>query len=285
LAKHKFQLPVSVSGKDAWEVAREVSLTAGEILLDWWPRAKEVSDKGQNDIVTNVDRECEDHIRTAIRRHFPEHGVFGEEGKGDDPTIGWTWIIDPIDGTQNYAWGIPCFSIVVALAKDGEVVTGANFDPLNNEMFHAARGQGAFLNEEKIRVSDLSEFQDVVIGTDPAYGPVEGTTNTLQMLRKMWPAIKTTRMMGSSALGISYVATGRTDIYVHHRLQPYDQAAGIILMEEAGGLLTDRHGNRAGLYSDGLVASSSVIHQHFMEQTKYLQWRRPSTRALNPRER
>ena len=152
-------------------------------------------------------------------------------------------------------------------------------------MFHAARGQGAFLNEEKIRVSDLSEFQDVVIGTDPAYGPVEGTTNTLQMLRKMWPAIKTTRMMGSSALGISYVATGRTDIYVHHRLQPYDQAAGIILMEEAGGLLTDRHGNRAGLYSDGLVASSSVIHQHFMEQTKYLQWRKPSTRALNPRER
>ena len=98
-------MPVSVSGKDAWEVAREVSLTAGEILLDWWPRAKEVSDKGQNDIVTNVDRECEDHIRTAIRRHFPEHGVFGEEGKGDDPTIGWTWIIDPIDGTYDLGPG------------------------------------------------------------------------------------------------------------------------------------------------------------------------------------
>ena len=204
---------------------------------------------------------------------------------GDDPTTGWTWIIDPIDGTQNYAWGIPCFSIVIALAKDGEVVAGVNFDPINREMFHAARGEGAFLNDKKIQVSEISNFEDVIMVTDPAYGPVAGTTDTLQMLRKIWPSLKTARMIGSSALSISYVAAGRMDIFVHHRLQPYDQAAGIILMEEAGGLITDRQGNRAQLYSDGLIASSSIIHQQFMERTKHLQWRKPSSRSVNPRER
>ena len=285
MAKRKFQLPVSVSGKDAWEVAREISLSAGEILLDWWPKSKEISDKGQNDIVTNVDRECEAHIRATLASHFPEHGIFGEEEKGDDPTTGWTWIIDPIDGTQNYAWGIPCFSIVIALAKDGEVVAGVNFDPINREMFHAARGEGAFLNDKKIQVSEISNFEDVIMVTAPAYGPDAGTTDTLQMLRKIWPSLKTARMIGSSALSISYVAAGRMDIFVHHRLQPYDQAAGIILMEEAGGLITDRQGNRAQLYSDGLIASSSIIHQQFMERTKHLQWRKPSSRSVNPRER
>ena len=127
----KYQLPETESGKDVWQLAREISLSAGEILLDWWPKAKEVSDEGQNDIVTNVDRECEAHIRSAIKAHFPEHGIFGEEENGDEPTTGWTWIVDPIDGTQNYAWGIPCFSTVIAIAKDGEVEAGVNFDAIN----------------------------------------------------------------------------------------------------------------------------------------------------------
>ena len=281
----KYQLPETESGKSAWQLAREISLSAGEILLDWWPKTKEISDNGHNNIVTNVDRECEAHIRAEIAAHFPEHGIFGEEEKGDDPTTGWTWIIDPIDGTQNYAWGIPCFSTVIAVAKDGEVVMGVNFDPINKEMFHAARGQGAFLNEQKIQVSDVSQFEDVIMVTDPAYGPASGTIDTLQMLRKIWPSLKTARMIGSSALSISYVAAGRMDIFVHHRLQPYDQAAGMILIEEAGGLITDRHGNRAELYSDGLIAASSTIHQGFMEKTRHLRWREASSRAFNPRER
>ena len=281
----KYQLPETESGKNAWQLAREISLSAGEILLDWWPKTKEISDNGQNNIVTNVDRECEAHIRAEIAAHFPEHGIFGEEEKGDDPTTGWTWIIDPIDGTQNYAWGIPCFSTVIAVAKDGEGVMGVNFDPINKEMFHAARGQGAFLNEQKIQVSDVPQFEDVIMVTDPAYGPASGTIDTLQKLRKIWPSLKTARMIGSSALSISYVAAGRMDIFVHHRLQPYDQAAGMILIEEAGGLITDRHGNRAELYSDGLIAASSTIHQGFMEKTKQLRWREASSRAFNPRER
>ena len=113
----------------------EVSRSAGELLLEWWPKLKEISDEGDNDIVTNVDKAAEILIRDELARQFPTHGFYGEELKGDRLESGFVWVVDPIDGTRNYAMGIPCFSIVVALAKDGEVVTGVNYDPLRDEMF------------------------------------------------------------------------------------------------------------------------------------------------------
>ena len=275
---------MSEGGKNAWDIAMEVSRQAGGILMHWWPKTKQVFNKGLADIVTNVDRECEDFIRGELKNHFPSHGTFGEEGFGDDPNEGWVWVIDPIDGTRNFAAGIPHFSIVVALVKDGDVVVGVNYDPIHGEMFHAAIYQGAFLNDKKIRVSNKLKLEDVSCGFDPSNGPAEGTRSTLQVLRKLWPHLNTTRTLGSSALGLSYVAAGRTDIYINHRLQPYDQAAGLVLVEEAGGIVTDRQGYRAGLYSDGIIASSSPLHKDFMDLTKSAPWRRPSSRANNPRE-
>jgi myo-inositol-1(or 4)-monophosphatase len=275
---------VSEGGKNAWEVAMQVASQAGEILIEWWPKTKEVIDKGFNDIVTNVDKESETFIRSELHKHFPSHGTYGEEELGSDPMKGWVWIIDPIDGTRNFATGIPFFSIVIALAKDGEVVTAVNYDPLHREMFHAAMSQGAFLNDDKIRVSNRLSLDQATFGLDPSNGPPEGMVNTLQVVRKLWPHLNTTRIMGSSALGISYVAAGRSDIYINHRLQPYDQAAGLILVEEAGGIVTDRQGFRAGLYSDGIVASSSSIHEDFMNQTRSSLWRKPTSRACDPRE-
>ena len=272
-------IPVNEAGKDALAVAREVSYSAGEVIMEWWPKVKQISPKGNDDIVTNVDRESEEHITNVLRKSFPGHGVYGEEFKGDDPTKGWTWIVDPLDGTRNYAWGIPFFSIVVALAKDGEVVVGVNYDPLNGEMFHAAVGRGAYLNDDQIKVSKRNNLDGAVLGMDPAYGTDCGTTDSLQVIRKMWPRLGTVRIMGSSALGISYVAAGRTDIYFHHRLQPYDQAAGLILIEEAGGVITDRTGKRANLQSDGLIVSSSPIHQDFMQSTKTMRWRKLSDQS------
>ena len=257
----------SFSGKDAWTVAREVSRSAGELLLEWWPKLKEISDEGDNDIVTNVDKAAEILIRDELARQFPTHGFYGEELKGDQLESGFVWVVDPIDGTRNYAMGIPFFSIVVALAKDGEVVTGVNYDPLRDEMFHAALGCGAFLGEDKIKVSSRESLDGSVIGTDAAYGEDNGTEKTLQMLRRLWPRLSSVRMIGSSALGISYAASGRLDIYVHHSLQPYDQAAGLLLIEEAGGLATDRYGYRAKLNSDGIIATSALLHEDFIKAT------------------
>ena len=261
--------PIStLSGKNAWAVAREVADAAGELLLEWWPKVKEISDKGQNDIVTNVDKAAEILIRDELAKHFPAHGFYGEELKGDQLQTDFVWVVDPIDGTRNYAMGIPFFSIVIALAKDGEVLTGVNYDPLRGEMFHSALGQGAFLGEERINVSSRESIDGAVIGTDASYDHDNGTEKTLHMLRKLWPRLSSVRMMGSSALGMSYAASGRLDIYVHYSLQPYDQAAGLLLIEEAGGVVTDRNGYRARLRSDGIIAASSSLHEEFIDATK-----------------
>ena len=155
---------------------------------------------------------------------------------------------------------------MIALAKDGEVLTGVNYDPLRGEMFHAALGQGAFLGEEQIKVSSRDSLDGAIIGTDVAYDHDNGTEKTL--LKKLWPRLSSVRMMGSSALGISYAASGRLDIYVHYSLQPYDQAAGLLLIQEAGGVATDRNGYRAKLYSDGIIAGSSSLHQDFINSRK-----------------
>jgi len=280
----KVELPISCDGRNAWEVAQDVANSAGDILMRWWPETKVVSDKGTNDIVTNVDLEAEKFISAELKEAFPHHGIYGEEGAGDDPEKGWVWVIDPVDGTRNYASGIPFFSLVIALAKDGEVIVGVNYDPLNKEMFHAAYGMGAYLNEERIEVSTKGTLDRAMVGIDIAYSSDSGTEDTFQTARKLWNRIGTVRLLGSSALGISYVAAGRTDLYFHHRLQPYDQAAGLLLVEEAGGIITDRSGMRAGLYSDGIIAASSQIHRDFIDSTKSHGWRKPSSRRVNPTE-
>ena len=278
----KVELPVDCNGRNAWEIAKVVAESAGEILMKWWPETKVVSRKGTNDIVTNVDVDAEEFISSKLRRAFPDHGIYGEEQAGDDPEKGWVWVIDPVDGTRNYALGIPFFSLVIALVKDGEVVVGVNYDPLNKEMFHAAYGMGAYLNEERLQVSAKETLDSAIVGIDIAYSDDSGTEDTFQTTRKLWDRFGTVRLLGSSALGISYVAAGRTDLYFHHRLQPYDQAAGLLLVEEAGGVVTDRNGTRASLYSDGIVAASSQIHRDFMDSTKSHGWRRPSSRKFNP---
>ena len=280
----KVELPVSSDGRNAWEVARDVANAAGEILMRWWPETKVISDKGINDIVTNVDLEAEKFISAELKEAFPGHGIYGEEEAGDDPEKGWVWIIDPVDGTRNYASGIPFFSLVIALAKDGEVMVGVNYDPLNKEMFHAAYGMGAYLNKARIEVSSRDTLDRAIVGIDLAYSNDSGTEDTFQTARKLWSRFGTVRLLGSSALGISYVAAGRTDLYFHHRLQPYDQAAGLLLVEEAGGIITDRNGTRAGLYSDGIIAASSQIHRDFIDSTKSHGWRKPSSRWVNPME-
>ena len=260
----------------AWQAARNIAYSAGEILQEWWPKAKNVKQKGINDIVTNVDMESEKYIRDQIAFYFPEQGIYGEEESGDDPQQGYVWIIDPVDGTRNYAWGIPFFSLVIALAKDGEIITGVNYDPLHGEMFHAAKRKGAYLNENEIKVSRTESLEGSILGMDLAYEDEKGTIDMLNAVAKLWPRLKTTRIMGSSALGLSYVAAGRTDIYFHHQLQPYDQAAGLLLVEEAGGIVTDRQGIRAGLYSNGIIASCSALHEDFMKETKSFSWRMDS---------
>jgi myo-inositol-1(or 4)-monophosphatase len=162
---------------------------------------------------------------------------------------------------------VPFFSLVVGLALDGEVLVGVNYDPMRDEMFHAERGAGAFLNDEPIRVSERSSIEESVLGMDLSYND-DGAVNGLQVILSLWPGMQTSRTMGSSALEISYAAAGRYDLYFHHQLEPWDQVAGLLLIEEAGGIITDRTGRRAGL-----VASNATLHAEFMRKTEGLAWR------------
>jgi len=272
------EIPHSASGRSARQVARETALRAGEILIDRFHTSISVSYKGRGNIVTDVDTEVEEEVLGILRREYPAMGLLGEESSGMRADAGYVWIVDPLDGTRNYASGIPFFSTVIGLALDGEVLVGVNYDPVRNDLFEAERGGGAFLNGERVTVSERTELAECIIGTDLSYNN-RGAANGLEVIGEIWPGMQTARIMGSAALGLSYAATGRTDLYFHHRLEPWDQVAGMLLAEEAGGVVTDRTGRRAGLYSDGIVVSSRALHSEFMRRTDGMAWREP-TRAM-----
>ena len=262
------------------QVAHDVALHAGEMLREGFGKVQDISYKGRGNIVTEMDTRVEAEVFTVLGREFPGMALLGEESSGEQSTdSGYVWIVDPLDGTRNYASGIPFFSVVVGLALDGEPLLGVNYDPIRDETFHAERGKGAFLNDAPISVSKTSALDESILGMDLSYNN-EGAANGLEVIATVWPGMQTARIMGSAALGISYVAAGRTDLYFHHKLAPWDQVAGLVLVQEAGGTVTDRAGRRAGLNSDGLIASNSDLHREFMHKTEALAWRRPTHRVV-----
>lgn len=265
-------LPISKTGKSVIEVIEETVRISGGVLLSRFSQEKKIKSKGPKDIVTDVDVAVEKLIFEQLTSHFPDMGMIGEESfKGDMPG-GFVWVVDPIDGTRNFAAGIPIFSIVLALSYDGEVVAGANFDPKKNELFIAEKGKGAFLNGKQINISDKTELEKSIIGMDLSYGD-DGGRFGFEVIQKLWPDIQTVRIIGSSALGISYVAAGRTDLYFNYNLKPWDIAAGILLVEEAGGVATDRKGRKASLFSEGIIVSNQKLHNSFLNITDKMNWR------------
>lgn len=266
--------PTSGKGKSAIDVAREAALLAGEIMQDRFEKVKEISYKGPGDVVTDVDREVEAEVFSFLASEYPYMNLVGEESS---PNLradkGYAWIVDPIDGTRNYACGIPLYSTVVGLAYEGTVLVGVNYDPNRDELFAAERGKGAFLNSKRVQVSEPVSLEECIIGLDLSYGDVRSKYALEMVANTVWPNMRTARMIGSSALGLSYVAAGRTDLYFHTGLKPWDQVAGLLLVEEAGGVTTDRMGRSATLYSDGIIASSREIHAEFMHRTEGHLWR------------
>ena len=266
------ELPISKNGKTVRDVIEEAVRLAGDILLSKFNDEKKVKMKGPKDIVTDVDLEVEGIIFEHLKNNYPEMAMIGEESfKGKMPS-GFVWIVDPIDGTRNYAAGIPIFSVVVALSYNGEVVAGANFDPKKNELFEAEKGKGALLNGRLINISEKTEIEKSIIGMDLSYNDNGGRFG-FEIIQKLWPDIQTVRIIGSSALGISYVAGGRTDLYFNYNLKPWDIAAGILLVEESGGIATDRRGQKANLFSEGIIVSNKTLHRTFLEITHGMNWR------------
>lgn len=259
-------LPRGASGREALTVARECGVAAGEILRRNFRSAegRRVEFKGERNPVTATDLAAEDAAIAILRREFPTHGVLGEE-RGGEPANGWLWVIDPLDGTRNFASGVPHFAFNLALCHDQRPVLGVTVDPLRNEEFMGVRGRGATVNGRPLRVGERAKLAEGVVSTGMGYDNAAGK-RLLSLLHALWPGMQTIRISGSAALDLAYIAAGRFDLFVHYGLYAWDLAAGVVLIEEAGGRITEAEGGPITLGSKRVVAGNGSVMEDFVRR-------------------
>lgn len=242
-----------------YRFAIEVARAAGAVIREHVGRAVDVHSKGLRDVLTEVDLAAERTIVEAIRVQYPEHDILTEETPAGERRSRYQWVIDPLDGTGNFVRGYPCFSTSVALTQDDQPIVGAVYDPMGDHLFAAHLGGGATLNGRALQVSPVEVMLDTMIGMDWARDPPT-RERALHAIERLAPACGTLRVCGSAALGICYVGAGWWDAYWHLSLQPWDAAAGALIVREAGGQATDLAGQRWRLQSGPLLVSNGRLH-------------------------
>ena len=251
------------------DAAWEASNLAGKLLQESWRQPKEIAHKGAIDLVTSTDRESERCIVKVLQHHYPDHSILAEEEtnlvRGGDR---YRWIIDPLDGTTNFAHGYPHFCISVALERHGEIVLALVYDPLKQECFRAVKGQGATLNGEPIRVSVVPELDKSLLATGFPYDRREKADFYLTFFKAFLQRSQGIRRAGSAALDLCYVACGRLDGFWELQLRPWDIAAGALIIAEAGGKLSDFSGNQFSIWGDETLASNGAIHDAMVNVTR-----------------
>jgi myo-inositol-1(or 4)-monophosphatase len=220
--------------------------------------------KGEIDIVTEADQQAESMIIAAIHEQYPDHDILAEESSATHNGSLYRWIIDPLDGTTNYAHGYPVFCVSIALEWKGVCILGVVFSPMLEEMFVAVKGQGAFLNDKPIAVSRTTELSRSLLATGFPYDIRLTKENNMNHFEAMAVKAQAIRRAGSAALDLAYVAAGRFDGFWELKLNPWDTAAGCLLVEEAGGVVTDLHGEAFTLTIPHVVASNGRIHRQIL---------------------
>ncbi len=246
-------------------VAEKAAREAGEVLKANLGKVREITFKGKNSLVTEIDKLSEDIIIDSIKRTFPSHDVFAEESGRLSTSSEYVWIIDPLDGTTNYAHGYPFFSISIALEIEGSVKAGLVYDPIKDEMFSAELGQGAFMNGEPISVTGSSRLEESHLVTGFVYDDARMVEENLRHFSEFIWRARAVRRDGSAALDLCYVACGRFDGFWELGLNPWDTAAGALIVEEAGGRVTDFTGDEYSIYVREILASNSGIHSEMMD--------------------
>jgi myo-inositol-1(or 4)-monophosphatase len=249
---------------DLQDLAIRAVRESGAIQKEWLGKDKKVELKGEINLVTEVDKRCEQRIVEIIRKAFPEHNILTEETPMPELPSPYRWIIDPLDGTTNYAHGYPCFCTSLALELEGEVVLGAVYDPLLDELFTAQKGRGSFLNNERLSVSATKQLTSALICTGFPYDLRESRENNLDHFNRFIIEAQAIRRDGAAALDLCYVAAGRFDGFWELKLYPWDVAAGKLLVEEASGTVTDFHGGPLDIYGQQILASNGKIHQEMI---------------------
>lgn len=243
------------------ETAVEIAREAGALLANYFERRVEFELKGEFDLITEADRRSEKLVVEKLRAYFPSHCVVAEEGGGYEGSSEYCWYVDPLDGTTNFAHSFPMFNVTLGLARAGEMIAGVIYDPVRQEMFTAERGCGAYLNHRRIHVSRTARLADSLASTGFPSRKRHHNIN-IHFYYQLAMASHGVRRTGSAALDLAYVSCGRLDFFWEFGLKPWDQAAGTLLVTEAGGRISDMNGGPLSITgSDHLLADNRALHE------------------------
>lgn len=252
--------------RKATDAARE----AGEAIRHYANKVHklDVQNKDHNDFVSEVDRQAEQIIVRHLQRAYPDHAFLGEENGRQGVDSDYEWVIDPLDGTTNFLYGIPQYSVSIALKHKGRLMVGVVYDPLRDETFAAARGEGATLNGRRIRVSERTSMQSALLGTGIPFRVNQNLDLYLQTLKALLPDTAGVRRPGSAALDLAWVACGRFDGFWEFGLNEWDMAAGVLLVQEAGGLIGDMQGDNTHLKTGDVVAANPKVFKEMIKRLR-----------------
>ena len=255
---------------DFLTAAIEASRLGGEVLRERYGKAKTIEFKGEIDLVTEVDRKSEKLIVDFLSAQFPQHSILAEEGTNTTRQSEYRWVIDPLDGTSNYAHDYPFFCVSLGLEKRGEVIAGVVYHPIFEELFVAEKGGGAFLNKKKLQVSQVNRLRQALVSTGFPYDVLEDPEEALEYFARFIDAAQAVRRDGSAALDLCYLAMGRFDGFWELRLKPWDTAAGSLIVKEAGGKITNFLGEEYSIYDHHVIASNGWLHNEMLNVVREL---------------
>jgi myo-inositol-1(or 4)-monophosphatase len=247
------------------DIAIQAALSAGRLQRSRFATDFTVAHKGAKDLVTELDTASEALIVGMLLDRFPDHGILAEEGSYPDGDGLHRWIIDPIDGTTNFAHGFPWFCSSIALEREGQLQAGVIYNPINDELFYATAGGGAFLNGRRIMVSQRSPLTASLLGTGFPYDCATHPENNFDAFIRFQKAARGIRRAGAAALDLAYLAAGRLDGFWEVKLKPWDVAAGSLLVQEAGGTVSAFDGSHYQMCNHRILASNGLIHQEMIE--------------------
>ena len=254
-------------GERMLELAVEAALEAGKFLKMNIGKIRQIEYKHgeERNLVTEIDKKAEQLIIEKIRKRYAHHDFLGEESGSHKTVSDYKWIIDPLDGTTNFTHGLPIFCTSIALEHKGEILLGAIYDPNADELFTVERGKGAYLNNRKIHVSQAGRLMESLIVTGFPYDIKDNPYNAVEHFSHFLMECQAVRRLGSAALDLSYIACGRFDGFWEVTLNPWDMAAGVLLVQEAGGKFTNFRGFPSDIYTPNVLASNGLIHDQMVE--------------------
>jgi myo-inositol-1(or 4)-monophosphatase len=246
------------------DFAIHCALESGKIQRKYFEKRINIRHKGEIDLVTDVDMACQERIIELIKKAFPDDDIISEEKKNDFNGKKNRWIVDPLDGTTNYAHGYPFFCTSVAYEEAGQITHGAVYNPIFNELFFGRKGAGAYLNGEKIQVSSVHDLKQALLSTGFPYNITTTEKNNIDHFLNFLFNAQAVRRDGSAALNLCYVACGRFDAFWELSLNSWDMAAGFLMIDEAGGTVTNLQGSEFSIYNNTIVTSNGILHKDML---------------------